>query len=180
MHTHEKSHLNETNSPWINFCSMVEGIQYGGGISSIRWKIINTGVSYHQYGGGASSVQWKCMIKIFWGAGVVTPSKPPPPMNNFCFYPPPVLRCFWKDPLMTPTTPLQTSFTATPFPSPLPPKNFDHTRGHAVWTCHIISTEELVQYMATKTAQGVVGGCIYLGKWYFTDNITQISSYCDE
>ena len=25
-------------------------------------------------------------------------------------------------------------------------------------------TEEGVQYMATKTAQGVVGGCIYLGK----------------
>ena len=36
--------------------------------------------------------------------------------------------------------------------------------GHAVWTCHIINTEEGVQYMATKTAQGVVGGCIYLGK----------------
>ena len=38
---------------------MVEGIQYGGGISSIRWKIFNTDVSYHQYGGGASSVQWR-------------------------------------------------------------------------------------------------------------------------
>ena len=37
-----------------------------------------------------------------------------------------------------------------------------------------------VQYMATDTAQGVVGGCIYLGKWYLTDNLTQISSYCDE
>ena len=34
----------------------------------------------------------------------------------------------------------------------------------SVWTYHIISTEEGVQYMATKTAQGVVGGCIYLGK----------------
>ena len=29
------------------------------------------------------------MIKIFWGgAGVVTPSKPPPPTNNFRLYPP--------------------------------------------------------------------------------------------
>ena len=69
---------------------MVEGIQYGGGISSIRWKICSTDVSHeevhHQYSGG-----------------------------------------------------------------------------HAIWTCHMINTEEAVQYMATKTAQGVVGGCIYLG-----------------
>ena len=36
---------------------MVKGIQYGGGISSIRWKIFSTDVSHHQYGGGASSVQ---------------------------------------------------------------------------------------------------------------------------
>ena len=34
--------------------------------------------------------------------------------------------------------------------------------------------------MANDTAQGVVGGCIYLGKWYFTDSLTQISSYCDD
>ena len=37
---------------------MVEGIQYGGGISSIRWKISSTDVSHHQYG-GASSVRWR-------------------------------------------------------------------------------------------------------------------------
>ena len=36
--------------------------------------------------------------------------------------------------------------------------------GHDVWTCHIISTEKGVQYMDNDTAQGVVGGCIYLGK----------------
>ena len=69
---------------------MVEGIQYGRGISSVRWKIFSTDVSHeevhHQYSGG-----------------------------------------------------------------------------HAVWTCHMINTEEAVQYMATKTAQEVVGGCIYLG-----------------
>ena len=35
---------------------------------------------------------------------------------------------------------------------------------YAVWNCHIINTEEGVQYMTTKTAQGVVGGCISLGK----------------
>ena len=39
-----------------------------------------------------------------------------------------------------------------------------YNKGYAVWTCHIINIEEGVQYMATKTAQGVVGGCIYLGK----------------
>ena len=43
-----------------------------------------------------------CVIKIFWRAGVVTPSNPLPPTNNICLYPPPFLRCFWKDPLMTP------------------------------------------------------------------------------
>ena len=37
---------------------MVEGIQYGGGISSIRWKIFSTDVSHHQCG-GESSVQWR-------------------------------------------------------------------------------------------------------------------------
>ena len=36
--------------------------------------------------------------------------------------------------------------------------------GHAVWTCHIINTEKGVQYKDTDTAQGVVGGCIYLEK----------------
>ena len=39
-----------------------------------------------------------------------------------------------------------------------------YIREFAVWTYHIISTEEGMQYMTTKTAQGVVGGCIYLGK----------------
>ena len=36
---------------------------------------------------------------------MVTPSNPLPPTNNFCLYPPPVLKCFWKDPLMTPHYP---------------------------------------------------------------------------
>ena len=44
---------------------MVEGIQYGGGISSIRWKIFSTDVSHHQYGGGASSLHWRaCSIDL--------------------------------------------------------------------------------------------------------------------
>ena len=73
------------------------------------------------------------MIKIFLGggAGVVTPSNPFPPTNNFCLYPPPVSSCFWKDPLMTPIIRLQASFTdyPPPHPPPFPPqKYFDHTQ----------------------------------------------------
>ena len=40
--------------------------------------------------------------------------------------------------------------------------NHQYSGGHAVWTCQIINTEEGVQYIATKPAQRVVGGCIYL------------------
>ena len=85
------------------------------------------------FGGTSLSVVGKCRIKIFrgQGAGVVTPSKPSPPMNNFCLYPRPVLRCFWKDPLMTPTPHHFTSsiFHCYPFPfhRPSPLKNFNHT-----------------------------------------------------
>ena len=64
------------------------------------------------------------MIKIFrGGAGVVTPLKPLPPTNNFCLYPPPVLRGFWKDPLMTPHHPTSSTFHCypPPHPQPLPP-----------------------------------------------------------
>ena len=47
----------------------------------------------------------ECMIKIFWrgggGRSGDTFEKPLPPMNNFRLYPPSVLRCFWKDLLMT-------------------------------------------------------------------------------
>ena len=37
-----------------------------------------------------------------------------------------------------------------------------YSGGYAVWISHIINTEEGVQYMTTKTAQGVVGGCFYM------------------
>ena len=53
--------------------------------------------------------------------------------------------------------------------------------GHAVWTCHI-NTEKCVQYMATKTAQGVVQVAVFI--WendiYRQYKITLISSHCDE
>ena len=94
-----------------------------------------------------TAVTAMCMIKISGGAGVVTPSEPPPPTNNFCLYPPPVLRCFWKDPLMTPTTPLEASFTVAPSPSttPSPHKNFNHTPplssdpdSPKIWNMHVV------------------------------------------
>ena len=65
----------------------------------------------------------RCMIKIFRRAGVVTPPNPVPPTNNFCIYPPPVFRCFWKDPLMTPHHPTSSILHCYPLPihHPSPP-----------------------------------------------------------
>ena len=40
----------------------------------------------------------RCMIEIFRGAGVVTPSKPPPPYEQLSPLPTPVFRCFGKIP----------------------------------------------------------------------------------
>ena len=73
----------------------------------------------------------KCMIKISWGAGVVTPSNSPPPYEHLLPLPTPVLRCFWKDPLMTPHH-LTSSIChcySPPHPPPIPPpsENFNHT-----------------------------------------------------
>ena len=74
------------------------------------------------------------MIKIFRGAGVVTPLKPPPPYEQLLPLPTPYFKMFWERSLNdSSTTPLQASFAATllPHPPPLsppPPKKFDHTR----------------------------------------------------
>ena len=89
---------------------------------------------------------------------MVTPSKLSPPTNNFCLYPPPVLRCFWKDPLMTPHPHHPTSSIfycyPPPHPPPLPPKNFDHTQ-HCT-TNHLIQHELLSQLLFSK----LILGCI--------------------
>ena len=73
-------------------------------------------------------------FKFSGGQGWWHFQNPLPPMNNFCLYPPPVLRCFWKDPLMTPHPHHPTSSTfhcyPPPHPPPLPPKNFNHTPCH--------------------------------------------------
>ena len=67
------------------------------------------------------------MIKIFrGGAGVVTPSKPPPPYEQLLPLPIPYFKMFLERSLNDPpppTTPLQASFTATPHPihHPFPP-----------------------------------------------------------
>ena len=72
-------------------------------------------------------------------AGVVTPSKPPPPTNNFCLYPPPVLT-FWKGPLITPTPPplphfKHLSLLPPPHPHPFPlSENFNHTQDKSLST----------------------------------------------
>ena len=39
-----------------------------------------------------------------------------------------------------------------------------YRQGCPVPICHTISMDEGAQYRITKTAQGVVGGCIYLGE----------------
>ena len=74
----------------------------------------------------------KCMIKIFRGGqGWWHHQNPLPPTNNFCLYPPPILRCFWKDPLMTPPPHFKHLSLLPPSPSttpPPPPKNFDCTQ----------------------------------------------------
>ena len=66
---------------------------------------------------------YRCMIKIFWGGRDGDTTKTPSPYEQLLPIPTPILRCFWKDPLMTPTptTPLQAPFTATPSPSTTPP-----------------------------------------------------------
>ena len=63
-HTYGKSHLNANKftlyKPYAVRCrvsSMVEGIQYRGGLLSVRWRISSTDMSHHQYVGGTSSVR---------------------------------------------------------------------------------------------------------------------------
>ena len=66
----------------------------------------------------------RCMIKLFRGGrGGDTFKTPSHPVNNFCLYPPRVLRCFWKDPLMTPHHPTSSIFHCYPLPihHPFPP-----------------------------------------------------------
>ena len=108
------------------------------------------------------------MIKIFReGRGGDTFKTPSLPTNNFCLYPPPILRCFWKDPLMTPTTPLQAPFTAppTPHPPPLPPLKILII--HQALFCQFISLSMETQKCKTNWAflEGFFGFDPFFQDW---------------
>ena len=71
-----------------------------------------------------------CMIKIFRGAGMVTPSKPPPPYEQLLPLPTPYFKMFLERSLNDTPPPhfKHLSLLPPPHPPPLPPpKNFDHT-----------------------------------------------------
>ena len=61
-----------------------------------------------------------CMIKIFWGGGVVTPSKPLP-FTHPCF------KMFLERSLNDPHHPTSSTFHCYPLTIHHPPKNLDHT-----------------------------------------------------
>ena len=82
----------------------------------------------------------KCMIKIFWGAGVVTPSKPPPPYEQLLPLPTPCFKMFLERSLNDPHPPPPhfkhlSLLPPSPSTTPSPPKNFDHalSEAFAVW-----------------------------------------------
>ena len=102
-------------------------VQNSVSLKLIQRKTLNFGINLPDF----ENIT-KCMIKIFRGGrGGDTFETPSPPTNNFCLYPPPVLRCFWKDPLMTPHPPPPhfkhvSLLPPSPSTTPSPPKNFDH------------------------------------------------------
>ena len=54
---------------------------------------------------GKDDTSLRCMIKIFWGAGVVTPSTPPPPYEQHLPLPNPCLKMFLERSLNDPQPP---------------------------------------------------------------------------
>ena len=87
------------------------------------------------------------MIKIFGGAGVVTPSKSPPPYEQLLPLPTPCFKMFLERSLNDPPAPhfKHPSLLPPPHPPPLlppPPKNFDHTH-----RCRSTSVQTLCAYV---------------------------------
>ena len=75
-----------------------------------------------------------CMIKIFRGGKVVTPSKPPPPYEQLLPLPTPCFKKFLERSLNDPHPPPPnfkhlSLLPPSPSTTPSPPKNFDHTLG---------------------------------------------------
>ena len=84
--------------------------------------------------GWVPTANW-CTIKIFRGAGVVIPSKPPPPYEQLLPLPTPYFKKFLERSLSDPHPPTPhfkhlSLLPPTPTTTPSPPKNFDHTPGH--------------------------------------------------
>ena len=71
-----------------------------------------------------------CMIRIFRGAVVVTPSKPPPPYKQLLPLPTPCFKMFLERSLNDPPPPHFKHLSLlppSPSTTPFPPKNFDYT-----------------------------------------------------
>ena len=109
----------------------MDGIEYGGGIPSVRWKVFSANVSHYQYGGGTTSVVWRmCSTVEGMQYEPVTPS----------------VRMFH---LFSTAEGVQCGLS-----------HYQYGGECAVRISHIISTDEGVQYRTTTTAQGVFGGII--------------------
>ena len=81
------------------------------------------------FGATSLSVVGKCMIKIFWGAGVVTAFKTPSPYEQLLPLLTPCFKMFLERSLNDPHPPTSSIFHCYPLPihHPFPLKNFNHT-----------------------------------------------------
>ena len=121
----------------------MDGIEYGGGIPSVRRKVFSANVSHYQYGGGTTSVVWR-MCSTVEGRQY----EPVTSSVRMCHF-------------FSTAEGVQCGLS-----------HYQYGGGCAVRISHIISTDEGVQYRTTTTAQGVFGGIIIWGKRYFTYNLT--------
>ena len=98
--------------------------------------------------------------------------KPPPSTNNFCLYPPPVFRCFCKDPLMTPHHP-----TKHPSLLPLPKILIIHLPMIYSWlglSCFFLGGGAL---RATSAVYSVCGSLSTVGISIYSQMDTKVFSF---